>query len=96
MIEKLKTINPKKDQRINLTLPLVDPTLSNGRVREGENLAFFEAFNIIKSHIFPENFIEISQVVQKIRRLSLSILVIFINFHPFFGFFDIFLLQRNL
>ena len=29
---------------------------------------FFETFNIIISHIFPGNFIEIPQVVQKIRR----------------------------
>ena len=46
---------------------------------------FFVTFNIIISHIFPENFIEITQVV----------LAIFIDFHQFFGFFDISLLQRN-
>ena len=55
----------------------------------------FVTFNIIISHIFPENFIEIPQVVQKILRLSMSILAIFINFHHFFGFFNISLLQRN-
>ena len=56
---------------------------------------FFVTFNIILKHIFPENFIEFPQVVQKIWRISLSILVIFINFPPFFGFFDITLLKRN-
>ena len=47
---------------------------------------FFVAFNIIISHIFPENFTEICQIVQKIWRLSLPILAIFINFHQFFDF----------
>ena len=40
----------------------------------------FAIFNIIISHIFPENFIEIAQVVQNICRFSLSILTVFINF----------------
>ena len=56
---------------------------------------FFVNFNIIISHILPKNFIEIPQVVQKILRLSMSILAIFINFHHFFEFFNISLLQRN-
>ena len=56
---------------------------------------FFVTFSNILRHIFPENFIEFPQVVQKIRRNSLSILAIFINFHQFFEFFDITLLQRN-
>ena len=56
---------------------------------------FFVTFNIITRHIFPENFIEIPQVVQKLWRISLSILAIFIDFYQFFGFFDISLLQRN-
>ena len=41
---------------------------------------FFLTFNIIISHIFPENFDWISEVVQKIWRFSLSILTIFIDF----------------
>ena len=53
---------------------------------------FFVNFNIILKHIFPENFIEFPQFVQKIWRNSLSILAIFINFPRFFGFFDITLL----
>ena len=56
---------------------------------------FFVNFNIIISHIFPENFIEVPQVAEGLRRISLSILAIFIDFHGFFGFFDISLLQRN-
>ena len=57
--------------------------------REGQILIFV-TFNIIISHIFPENFIKISQVVQKIWRFSTSILTNFINlwdfFHIFFNF----------
>ena len=40
-------------------------------------------FNIIRSHIFPENFIEIPLVVQKIWRFSFSILTNFIDFSDF-------------
>ena len=47
---------------------------------------FFVTLNVIWSHIFPENFIAIPQVVQKIWRLSLSILAIFNNFHQFLDF----------
>ena len=52
-------------------------------------------FNIIISHIFPEHFIEISQFIHKIWRFFWPILNSFINFHQFFGLFDISLLQRN-
>ena len=55
----------------------------------------FMTFNIIISHIFPENFIEFPQVVQKLSRIPLSILAIFIDFHQFSGFLDISLSQRN-
>ena len=47
---------------------------------------FFVIFNTIISHNFPENFIEIAQVVQKIWRFSPSILTIFINFLDFSTF----------
>ena len=57
---------------------------------------FFVTFNTIISHIFPENFIKIPQVVQKILRIYLSILAIFINFHCFFGFFWHFLFTKKL
>ena len=56
---------------------------------------FMTSFNIILKNIFPENFIEFPQVVQKIWRNSLSRLAIFINFAQLFGFFDIILLQRD-
>ena len=45
--------------------------------------------------VFPANFVEIPQVVQKVGRFPPSILTIFIDFHRFFRFFDISLLQRN-
>ena len=51
---------------------------------ERVKLCFFVIFNIIISHIFPENFIKNPQLVQKIWRFS-----------SFFGFFDISLLQRT-
>ena len=38
---------------------------------------------IMISHIFPKNFIEVIQIVQKIWRFSLSILTVFINFSDF-------------
>ena len=56
---------------------------------------FFVTFNVILKHIFPENFTEFPQHAQKIWRISLSILTIFIKFPQFFGFFDITVLQRN-
>ena len=43
----------------------------------------FVTLNIIISDTFPENFIEISQFVQKIWRFSPSILTIFIDFTNF-------------
>ena len=51
---------------------------------------------IIKSHVFPEIFIKIPQVVQKIWKLSLSILAIFINFHHIFCIFWHFLVTKKL
>ena len=60
-------------------------------------LWFFVTFNIIINHIFPENFIEIPQVVQKVWRFSPSILTIFINFRIFWHFlFDFFQLIFRL
>ena len=46
----------------------------------------FGTFNIIISQIFPGNFIEIPQVLQKIWRYSPSILTIFIDFSDFWNF----------
>ena len=50
----------------------------------GESLSFV-IFNIIISHIFPENFIEIPLAIQKIFRFT-SILTIVINVSDFFKF----------
>ena len=65
----------------------------NAPAKEIVNSWFFVTFTI--SQIIPENFIEIPQVTQKIWRLSLTILAIFINFYQFFGVFDISLWQKN-
>ena len=73
--------------------------LSNGfsklyRPKRGWN-PVFATFNITISHIFPENFIDIPQAVQKIWKIFLSVLAIFIDARQFFEFFDISLLQRT-
>ena len=52
--------------------------------QESAKLCFFVTFNIIISHIFPKNFIEIHQVCQEIRIFTSSILTIFVNFLNFF------------
>ena len=57
---------------------------------------FFVTFNIILKHVLPENFIEFTQVVQKIWKNSLSILVIFINFLQFFWIFGHYLVTKKL
>ena len=43
-------------------------------------------FNVIIKHIFPENFIDIPHVIQKICRIFLSILAIVIDFSDFLTF----------
>ena len=48
--------------------------------------AFFVTFNFKISHTFPENFIEIPQVVQVVWRFSSSIVTVFINFTDFLTF----------
>ena len=70
-----------------------DPScvFSNESAKEIVNSWFFVTFNfltfnIIISHIIPQNFIEIPQVFQKIWRLSSTILAIFINFFYFLTF----------
>ena len=57
--------------------------------RERVKTCFFVTFDIIVSHIFPENFIEIPHVGQNICRFSLSIL----TFSSVFLVFDISLLR---
>ena len=57
---------------------------------------FFVTFSVILRHIFPENFIEFSLVVQKIWTISLPILAIFIHFHRFFWIFWHYLVTKKL
>ena len=52
-------------------------------LERGWSLVFFGTFNIIVRHIFPENVIEINQVVQKIWSFSPSILTNFSDFLDF-------------
>ena len=47
---------------------------------------FSVTFNVIIKHIFPENFIDIPHVIQKICRIFLSILAIVIDFSDFLTF----------
>ena len=72
----------------NLTpLPPFYSFAKNVSSKERVKSRFFVTFNIILKYIFPNNFIEFSQVVQKIWRNSLLILV---NFHQFLSIFCIF------
>ena len=78
----------------NLTLKRLGATLTppcgfskNLSSKKREKRWFLVTFNIIIIHIFPENFIEIPQFVEKFWRIYLSILAIFINFHQFYRFF---------
>ena len=48
--------------------------------RERTKTCYFVIFNIIKSHIFPENVIEIPQIFQKIWKFYSSMLIILTNF----------------
>ena len=50
------------------------------------NPGFFVTFNTTISHIYHENFIEIPYIFQKIWRISLSVLAIFIDFLDFLSF----------
>ena len=57
---------------------------------------FFVSFNIIIIHIFPENFIEVTQVIHKLWRISLTILAIFIIFNSFLDFWQfLFLISKE-
>ena len=75
--------------------PLFNPKIAGGGhcgfskkvfSRERVKPCFFVTLNIIISHVFPENFIEIPQVVQKIWIFSPSILTVFIDFSDFSHF----------
>ena len=76
-----------KRLRVSIWTPLSPPRCGFSKnVSSKERLKpwFFATFNVITSHTFTENFIKISKVVQKLWRISLSILAIFIDFHRFF------------
>ena len=75
------TINPKTAGYLSCGF------LKSVSSKERVKLSFFVVFNISIRRIFPENFIEIPQVVQKLCRISVPILAIFDNFHQFLGFF---------
>ena len=62
-----------EEKGVNLTPPVVFPKM-------------FVTFNIIISHVFPENFIEIPLVVKKIWRFFPSILTTFIDFSDLLTF----------
>ena len=68
---------------LTLPPPPLPGFLKNVCSKEKVNPWFFVTFNIIISHIFPENFIEIPLVAQKIWRFFPSILTIFIDFLDF-------------
>ena len=60
------------------------------RERERLKLWVFLTFNIIITHIFPENFIEIREVVQKVFFFDIN------YFSQFFRFFSHFLVTKKL
>ena len=56
----------KLNNAVNTCLTLTRLVVSkNVSSRERVKSCFFMTFNIIISHIFPQNFIDISQVIQK-------------------------------
>ena len=78
--------NPKTAEEggVNLTPPC--SFFKNVSSKERVKAWIFVAFNIIMSHIFPKNVTEIPHVVQKIRKISLSISATFINVLDFLTF----------
>ena len=62
----------------------------------GDKALFFVTFNIFIRHIFPENWIEIPQVVRRIWKFSSTILANFITFFFFFWTFWYFLVANKL
>ena len=76
--------------------PATQSFLKNASFKERVKPWLFVTLNIIMSHTFPENFIEISSVVQNSWGISRSILTISINFHKFSGFFWHFFVTKKL
>ena len=64
--------------------PPISPLGFSKNASSKERVKSWFFVNIIITHLFPEMFIQIPQVVQKIWRLSPPILVIFSDFHPIF------------
>ena len=85
-----KTISPKTAR--GSIWPLPCGFSKNISSKERVKLWFFVTFNIILGHIFRDIFVDLPQDVQKIWRISLSILAIFI----FCGFFWHFLFTKKL
>ena len=83
-------INPKTAGRRSIWPPHHHHCgfLKNVFFKERVKPMFSLTLNVVIKRIFPENFIEITQVAQKLWRIFLSILAIFIDFHHLFGFFD--------
>ena len=79
-------INHKKGFGVNFPSPHPYGFSNNVFSKDRVKPCSFVFFNMIISHIFPENFSEISEVVQGIWKLSLSISTIFINFINFLDF----------
>ena len=57
---------------------------------------FFVTFNIIVSHIFPEDLLKLLKSFRRYEGFPWQYQPIFINLHQFFGFFYISLLQRKV
>ena len=73
-----------------LPLPVIFPKIY--LPERGWNCGFFVTINVIISHFFPENFIEIPEVVQGYEYFFINVNY----FHQFFGFFWHFLVTKKL
>ena len=65
-------------------------------LKRGWNPGSFVTFNIIVSHIFPENLLKLLKSFRRYEGFPWQYQPIFINLHQFFGFFYISLLQRKV
>ena len=84
--------NPKTGGEVNLTPCGFSKIVSS---KERVKPWFFVTFTIILRHTFPENFIEFSQVVQKIWRNSQSILGNFLQFSSIIWIFWHYLVTKK-
>ena len=76
----------KKDWKYCLSLNFSNKVFcrERERERERESEALFFVTLHLWSYIFPENFIEISQIIQKIWTFYSSILTVFVNYFVFY------------